>query len=59
MIYPISRTSAQPPGTVLKRLGQMSGSNLLLISQVGDGAGQLEDSVKGSGGKLELTHRLA
>ena len=36
---------------VLNRLGEVAGTNGLGASEVGNGAGKLEDAVKGAGGK--------
>ena len=41
-------------GSVLNRLGDVRGLNGLDSGEVGDGAGQFEDAVKGAGRKLEL-----
>lgn len=37
--------------SVLDRLGEVAGTDSLGASEVGNGAGKLEDAVKGAGGK--------
>lgn len=49
--------SPHPPGTVLDRLGDVGGLDILISGQIGDGAGQLEDAMVGPGAEPHLLHR--
>ncbi len=49
---PVSRH----PRSILQRLGQMAGRNLLCPGQIGDGARQLEHPVVGTRRELQLHH---
>jgi hypothetical protein len=46
-------TSHRLPRPVLQRFGQVGWRDLRVASQVGDGAGELEDAVIGAGRELE------
>jgi hypothetical protein len=46
-----------PPRPVLNRLGQMGRLDVAAAGQIGNGPGQLEDTVIGPGAHLQLFHR--